>query len=353
MDLDPTPSTQDVTFFGLTHLDVPVSDLTRAKRLYGQILGFAVRSEGDGWVDLDTGTTTLRLVATARPESRVAIRVQSPTVEAAFEHLVRSGTQPVSPPTRTPDQRLIGSVRDPDGHTIHVWRPLTEDEYGFLPDLPTEMSWHPDAEKLLKSLLLSVPALFRGLARRRVVLVAEELAERSKLVTKEDVIRSFILSSPRITRGRNRRPLVEHGIDVDRYSDDWNAPLGRWGPVDKRPVRSRSASNMGSRARAIAWVAAATSYGTRSNRAVRAARSITTKLDQGLPSRGCPTEPGLTSTALAAAGHSTTVVTVGSRVTSPSIQPIIGMWVCAHSPTPQAQRSRSDSRLRARTLLVT
>ena len=39
----------------------------------------------------------------------------------------------------------------------------------------------------------------------------------------EQVIRGYILSSPRITRGRNRKPLVEAGIDVERYRADWDA----------------------------------------------------------------------------------------------------------------------------------
>jgi hypothetical protein len=126
------------------------------------------------------------------------------------------------PAGRTPDQQLVGAVQDPDGNTIYVWRPLTEDEYGFDPELPKELAWHPEAEELLKSLLRSVPALFRILARRRVVAVAEELAGPTKLVTREEVIRGLILASPRITRERNRKPLVEHGIDVDRYAADWD-----------------------------------------------------------------------------------------------------------------------------------
>lgn len=216
--------TNAVTFFGLSHVDIPVTDLARAKRLYAGVLGFVVRSEGEGWADLDAGAGGLRLLETRRPEHRTAIRVQSPTVETALEHLSRSGTRLVYPAARTADQQLVGAVQDPDGNTIYVWRPLTEDEWGFVPELPVEMAWHPEAEALLKSLLKSVPALFRGLARRRVVAVVEELAERTKFVTREEVIRGFILASPRVTRERNRKPLVEHGVDVDRYAADWNEP---------------------------------------------------------------------------------------------------------------------------------
>ncbi|HEX7604007.1 MAG TPA: VOC family protein, partial [Polyangiaceae bacterium] len=75
--------TNDITFFGVSHVDVPVNDLARAKRLYGGVLGFVLRAEGEGWADLDTGTGALRLLETRRSGNRVAIRVQSPTVEAA------------------------------------------------------------------------------------------------------------------------------------------------------------------------------------------------------------------------------------------------------------------------------
>ncbi len=33
----------------------------------------------------------------------------------------------------------------------------------------------------------------------------------------------YILASPKVTRGRNRQPLLDHGIDVDRYQADWDA----------------------------------------------------------------------------------------------------------------------------------
>ncbi len=217
-------ASNEITFFGVSHVDLPVRDLARAKRLYSGVLGFVVRAEGEGWADLDTGTGALRLVETRRSASRVAIRVQTPTVEAAIEYLSHHGTTIAYPAARTPDQQLVGAVQDPDGNTIYLWRPLTEDEYGFDPDLPTELTWEPDAEALLKSLLKSVPVLFRILARRRVVAVAEELAGPRKLVTREEVIRGMILASPKITRERNRRPLIEHGIDVDRYAADWEEP---------------------------------------------------------------------------------------------------------------------------------
>jgi hypothetical protein len=68
--------------------------------------------------------------------------------------------------------------------------------------------------------LTRVPSLFRGLARRRVVQEAEELAE-ARAVGREEVIRGYIRSSARITRGRVKKPLIEHGIDPEAYRADF------------------------------------------------------------------------------------------------------------------------------------
>ena len=112
---------------------------------------------------------------------------------------------------------------DGDGHSLIVWRELTEDEYEQIPELPKELSWQADAEELLKSLLRSVPALFRALVRWRVAKNAEQLAAATRVVTREQVIRSFILSSAKVTRSRVRQPLIDHGVDLERYAEDFAA----------------------------------------------------------------------------------------------------------------------------------
>lgn len=217
---EPAPG---IIFYGFSHIDVPVTDLARAERLYHQATNFPVQKRGEGWADVEAGGLLLRLVLTRRPEHTVTLRLQAPSVDDALAALVKAGATLLYKATRTPEQELLGAARDPDGNVIYVWRPLTEDEFDFVPELPKEMTWAVDAEAFLKSLLMSVPALFRALARRRVVAVAEELAGAKNLVTREEVIRGFILASPRITRYRNRQPLVEHGVDVDRYQEDWDS----------------------------------------------------------------------------------------------------------------------------------
>jgi len=211
-----------MAFFGLSHVDVPVRDLERARAFYCGCLGFHEGRRGEGWLDLETGTARLRLVETASPERRAALRIQSSEVEADLEHLTGAGASLLYEASRTAELELAGSVRDPDGNTITVWRELSEDEYGFLPELPKQGRWLPDAEGLLKSLLTRVPALFRGLARRKVARNAEYLAE-GRPVTRDDVVRAFIVSNAKITRDRVRQPLIDHGFDPADYPEEFES----------------------------------------------------------------------------------------------------------------------------------
>lgn len=211
------------SFFGLSHVDIAVTNLDRAITIYGKCLGFSVLQRGDGYADLEATPIKIRLLEAQRPEARASVRIQAPQVEAGIDALIDAGCTLLYPAARTPLQELLGSVRDPDGNIITVWRELSEDEYNFVPALPKELTWTEDGEALLQGLLKSVPALFRALARYRVTREAEQLAERTRVVTREEVIRGFILASPKVTRGRNRKPLIDQGIDVEKYRADWDA----------------------------------------------------------------------------------------------------------------------------------
>ena len=211
--------------FGVTHADLPTTDLHRAVRLYAGVLGFSETARGDGWIDLDAGgTITLRLLQVARAEHRTVLRIRVGDVQACVDALVAQGLALVFAAERTPELTLAATLQDEDGHTLCVWRHLSEDEYDTVPELPKARTWTPEADALLKQLLKGVPALFRPLARRKVTRVTESLATTRSSVDTEDVIRGFILASPRVTRERNRKPLLDAGIDVTKYQAEWDAP---------------------------------------------------------------------------------------------------------------------------------
>ncbi len=211
--------------FGISHVEVPVRDLRRAEVLYRSELGFVEQRRGDGFLDLDGGTTSVRLVETAEVAYPARIRLQVGNVAESLAVASRGGATLLYEPMRTSELEEIGVARDPDGNVLIFWRALSEDEYGFVPPLPTERRWDAEAEALLGRLLSHVPALFRMLARRRVTKVAEELTEeaRGRVVGREQVIRAFILASARVTRERARVPLLLNGIDPDRYRADFEA----------------------------------------------------------------------------------------------------------------------------------
>jgi catechol 2,3-dioxygenase-like lactoylglutathione lyase family enzyme len=210
-------------FFGLSHVDVPVRDLARARALYERTLGFQVVQEGEGYVDLDAATARVRLVESARPERPASLRVEAGDVEAGVRALEQAGAIVLYAASRTDRLTIEGSVRDIDGNTITVWRALSEDEYGFVPELPKEKGWSPEAERLLQSLLKSVPALFRGLARRKVVKEAEARAGRDGHIDRDLAIRAFISAQSPPNRKRLYEPLRAHGIDPAAYRDEFES----------------------------------------------------------------------------------------------------------------------------------
>ncbi len=220
----PEPGVYHVAmFYGLSHVDVPVRDLERALSVYRDGLGFPVARQGEGWVELSAATAGIRLVQSASPERRASLRIEAPDVEQGAKLLEQSGAKLVYPPTRTSMMTLEVVLHDPDGNVLTVWRALSEDEYGFDPELPTEAGWEPDAEALLKSLLHAVPALFRGLARRKVVKEAEARAGASGRITRDLMIRSFISAQSPPNRGRLLAPLRAHGIDPGKYEDEFQS----------------------------------------------------------------------------------------------------------------------------------
>lgn len=211
-------------FFGVTHIDLPITDTARAEAFWAKLIGLKEVKRGEGFVDLDSGSVILRLVqmdAIARP---VTLRISVPDVQRAFDLLLESGGRALYEEQRTQALELEAHVADPDGNTVIVWRELSEDEYGFVPDLPKQGEWQADSEQLFNELLAYVPALFRAMARRKVTRIIEEVAGYDHAaVTREHVIRGYILSSAKIKRQRLLEPLRRCGIDPAQYAEEFDA----------------------------------------------------------------------------------------------------------------------------------
>jgi predicted enzyme related to lactoylglutathione lyase len=211
-------------FFGVTHVDVPITDFTRAEAFWGKLIGLNEVKRGEGFIDLDSGSVILRLVQVQQLTRPVTLRVNVLDVQQAYDKLSQAGGHPLYGVQRTPALELEAHVADPDGNIVIVWRELTEDEYGFIPELPKQDEWEPESEILLNELLSYVPTLFRSMARRKVTRIIEEIAGYDNSpVTREHVIRGYILSSAKIKRDRLIEPLKKCGIDPEKYPEEFDA----------------------------------------------------------------------------------------------------------------------------------
>ena len=210
-------------FFGISHLVLPVTQLEQSTSLWRDIMGFAEVQRGEGYVDIDTGNVLVRLAQVPAVESSTSIRVQVSDVKLCYDKLLAAGAVSRYAPMNTPALEAIACVADADGHSIMLWRPLTEDEWGFVPELPKQGEWTPEAEDLLKRLLSHVPALFRMLARRKTTRIIEQVAKEEKSpVTRELVIKGYITASAKITRYRLVEPLKAEGINPADYQAEFD-----------------------------------------------------------------------------------------------------------------------------------
>lgn len=210
-------------FHGISHVDLPVTNIERASKFWCDIIGLTETKKGEGFADLDSGNMAIRLIQVSEVKNPVTLRITVQNLQEAYKLTLEANMKSAYEPMHTDNLEEIACVTDEDGHAIILWRLLTEDEWGFVPQLPKEGEWYPDAEDLLKRLLSHVPAMFRALARRKVTRVVETLAKEDKSpVTREHVIKGYITSSAKLTRSRLIEPLKKEGINPDDYKEDFD-----------------------------------------------------------------------------------------------------------------------------------
>ena len=210
-------------FHGISHLDLQVTNLSNGRQLWSDTIGLIVSKEGDGYIELDSGNVAIRLIEVPAIEQTSTIHLSVPSVTQAYEKLLSYGATGKYEPMNTPDLQKIACVTDENGHSIILWRALSEDEWGFVPELPKTGEWHSDAEDLVVRLLSHVPAFFRMLARRKVTRVIEQLAkDDNSAITREHVIKGYITASAKVTRSRLIEPLKTEGINPDDYQTEFD-----------------------------------------------------------------------------------------------------------------------------------
>ena len=111
-------------------VSVPVTDMERAKRFYGETLGLHVYREygsgADRGVVFFIGGGYLEITGRAPPVDddldKISLWLQVPDLEKVHERLSAAGVDIVDPPARKPWGLDEMWIRDPDGVTIVVVR---------------------------------------------------------------------------------------------------------------------------------------------------------------------------------------------------------------------------------------
>lgn len=210
-------------FHGISHIDLQVTDLNKTRHFWAGTIGLSVSKEGEGYLEMDSGNVAIRFIEVPNIEQTSTIRINVPEVGAAFQKLLAAGAKSRYEPMKTPDLHKIACVTHQDGHSIIVWRMLSEDEWDYVPELPKTGEWLPEAEEFLIRLLSHVPAFFRMLARRKVTRVVEQLANADNSpVTREHVIKGYITASAKVTRSRLIEPLKAEGINPEDYQKEFD-----------------------------------------------------------------------------------------------------------------------------------
>jgi len=203
---------------GVSHLELPVRSLDRARAFWVDLAAFEILAEGPGYLDVEGHGAILRLVEGASAEG-VTLHCQTAQVEESLATLIAGGARLLRAAGEH-DGRWLGTLETEDGHRLTLWRRLRESDRAEPVPLLTSRPWTAAAEALANRLLAHVPASFRDLARAGTIAEAEYLTPDEAEVGNLEVVRATIRSTPRILRERLRPAFQEEGLDLDAFPGD-------------------------------------------------------------------------------------------------------------------------------------
>lgn len=203
-----------------------VERLEQAVSFFHNVLEFQENGRDDGWVQMENGALTVRLVpATHRyPQGELALEMETQDLPGAASLLLQqAGVSRLTGETRVSPERAEMRLRAPHGIQLTLVRHFDEDELGILPDLPSSLTWTTEADTCIKHILRFVPIIFRGLARRRVTEYAERLTVSAgkHTVDRHTALRSLVRATPAFQHERLRAELARAGIDPEPLFAEW------------------------------------------------------------------------------------------------------------------------------------
>jgi predicted enzyme related to lactoylglutathione lyase len=110
-----TPSTQ-----GIKTVLYPVSDLAKAKVVFGALLGFPPQTDGSYYVGFDAEGQHIGLLPGGGPQGMTSAVAywHVPDIEAKLAEVTAAGATVKEPAHDVGGGRLVATVTDPDGNSL-------------------------------------------------------------------------------------------------------------------------------------------------------------------------------------------------------------------------------------------
>ncbi len=97
-------------FHGISHVDLQTTNLQQSNKLWSGVIGFSVKSQGDGFIEIDSGNVALRLIEVPIIEQTSTIRISVADVTSGYQQLINAGATSRYEPMKTPDLEKIACI---------------------------------------------------------------------------------------------------------------------------------------------------------------------------------------------------------------------------------------------------
>lgn len=200
-----------------------VTELQGPLELLVGLFEMPIRVRHEDEVVLDNGSVSLRLLLCSEPRSRFVLDVDCVDLDAAQTELSARPGFSCHPAAFISTHREVLRVRTPYGFELWLGRSHDEDALGIEAELSTELCWSEEALETIRKLARQVPVAFRDLMREKTVARAETLAvaRGSIEVDRSTALAAAIQMTPAFQLPRLRKQLIDLGVDVDRFAEDF------------------------------------------------------------------------------------------------------------------------------------
>ena len=210
--------------FFITAIIHPVTNLISASAFLCKNLGFSQKNAREGWVIVENGAVTVRLVLTTDTiTTPLNLELQTKELQQTTQELLAlNEVSLVAENIQANVFRLENHLICPHHLLITVFKLSDEDALNIIPPLPMCLDWDDEVVECVQVLLKLVPIDFRDLARVKMTEKAEILASQQGLITVEmsHAIEAMAACSPPFQYPALEAALKERGINPENYFMD-------------------------------------------------------------------------------------------------------------------------------------